>query len=506
MPDGIKAGDILIAKYTSENIHLYIYDYSGGTVTVIKDITGNTAVRIPEGCTGLIVRLWIAQGTQIENETVMPVLLKFNSENVAVNIGTTAGVFTDADAIDKNGIVFVSKLSNGNPAIENVPYSACWLETTETNANIAMQRVYPLEPDKNPVMMRTKFGGVYGKWVSIGEKGYIEPIDTASEDETGKTNMSPAIQYALNAYGHCKLGAGVYYVGSKITMPEGSTLEGCGEATEIRLMSGNNKVAFLMTKYCTIKNVAIIGAYSDLAEENFGDTNGTRYGIHYYKAPSDTYDTGYCNISGVHLRNFSGAGIYQYGTGGNVEQGLFVSDTHIKNCWAGIWIYQNSEFCRYSNVQITYCKKACINNGGNNAFVNCVFHAYTVGFEIDGAKANSAHGMVSNSSFCHTGGNTGSAVSASSVTNGFLFESCQFWYNSIDIANSEGIVFSGCAMGKGTTGKGMNINISGGNTILIIGCMFQNDVTDPPVFSITDNAKVKIIDCFGSVSGNAIAV
>ena len=407
LPQGIQAGDVLRVKYSAQNVSLIFYDYSGGNLSLLKEVKRDTIVKIPDTCTGLIVRLWIANGTTV-NESVQP-------------------------------------------------------------------RIY------------------------INNSYLIEAVDTATQSESGKTDMKYIIQDMLEIYGTCKLGAGAYYVSNRIIMPEGSTLEGCGESTEIRLLSGNAKSAIFMTKYSAVRNLAIIGSYTDLAQADFSATSGTRYGLQYYKGGSDTYNTAYCSVTNVHIRNFSGAGIYQYGTGANVEQGLFISNVHIKNCWCGIWIYANSEFCRYSNVQITYCYIACINNGGNNAFDNCVFHAYTIGMKIDGTQTNTAHGMCSNSSFCHSGNNAGSALTLSDIAHGYVFSSCQFWYNSIDISSCGGIVFNGCEIGRSVP-----VNINGGNTVMFGGCVWMNDVTYPPDINITNNTKVKFNGCYGSVSGNAI--
>ena len=431
---------------------------------------------------------------------------KDDLNNAVVYLGPTKNTnYTDADDIDRNCSTFVS-LVQGAPTIANVPYAAGWLDTYIINNSLRIQRITPFEAQKHPVMLRTKTFYGWDPWVVVSEKGYINAVDAASADETGKTDMRTAIQYALDNYGYCKLGTGTFYISGQISMPEGSTLEGSGESTELRLMSGNNKAAILIKRYSTVKDLTIIGSYADLVETDFGPSSGSRYGIQYYKGGSDTYSTAYCSIINVHIRNFSGAGIYQYGTGANVEQGLFVSNVHVKNCWCAIWIYANSEFCRYVNVQMTYCYIACINNGGNNAFDNCVFHAYSVGMEIDGTKSNSAHGMCSNSSFCHTGGNHGSALTLGEIANGFVFSGCQFWYNSVDINNCGGIVFSGCEFGRGTSSGGTTINIDGGNTIMFGNCVFMNDVSFPPDIAITNNSKVKFNGCYGSVSGNAISV
>lgn len=407
LPPYISAGDVLRVEYKGTNVSFLVYDYSGGTLTKITEVKRDTIFRIPSTCTGLIIRLWIANGTTV-NETVSP-------------------------------------------------------------------KIY------------------------INDSCLIESIDTATQSESGKTDMRYIIGDMLSIYGYCQLGPGAFYVGSYINMPEGSTLEGSGESTKIYLMSGDHKATIRMNRYCTVKDLCVIGSYNDLAQSSFSATADTRYGILYYKESGDETVPATCKISNVQIRNFTGGGIYQYGTGGNVEQGLLVSDVNIKNCWCGIWIYSNSEFCRYSNVQITYCYIACINNGGNNAFNNCVFHAYTVGMKIDGTQNNSAHGMCSNSSFCHVGDNSGSALTLSDIAHGYVFSACQFWYNSIDISACGGIVFSGCEFGRSAP-----ININGGDTVMLGNCVFMNDVTYPPSINITDNTKVKFTGCYGSVSGNEV--
>ena len=413
LPTNIQAGDVLRVKYKASNVYLIFYDYSGGNISLIKEVKRDAIVKIPDTCTGLIIRLWIGNGTTV-NETVSPEIYK-----------------------------------NGNFLIESV--------------------------------------------------------DTATESESGKTDMRYIIQEMLDIYGYCKLSPGTFYISGTVMIPEHGTLEGCGESTKIYLMSGNRKAAIQLRRYGAVRNLSVIGSYTDLTKSDFSTSAGSRYGIQYYKDSSNSWTSAYSSISNVFIKNFTAAGIYQYGTGANVKQGLFVTDVHIENCWCGIWIYSNSEFCRYENVQMAYCYIDCINNGGNNAFNNCVFHAYSIGMKIDGTQNNSAHGMCANSSFCHTGDNVGSALTLDSIANGFVFSSCQFWYNSVDISSCDGIVFSGCEFGRGTTNKGATININNGNTVMFGNCVFMNDVTYPPDITVTNNTKVKFNACYGSVSGNEIS-
>lgn len=125
--------------------------------------------------------------------------------------------------------------------------------------------------------------------------------------------------------------------------------------------------------------------------------------------------------------------------------------------------------------------------------------------DSDGTHGNNGHGTMTACTFCHIGSNTGSAITIKNIKNGFSFSACQVWYNSIDITDSDGIIFSAFEFGKGiNTNKGATINISGGNTIIFVGCVFMNDVENPPEITISNNTKVKFVNCYGSASGNTI--
>lgn len=515
LPDGIKAGDILNIQYSSsKNIYFYIYDYTGGSTSVLFGATSGGQIRIPTTCTGLIIRLWIGANTGpgSAGETVKPCLLNYNRilAKKPTNYGAIAAaaygayhLFSSANDVDEDCRLFVS-VNSGTTNITDVPSWAGELETIITTGSVATQFYYPYEPEKHPVMIRGKIGGTWGTWIAIGQRGYIEAVDSASESETGKVNMTPAIKYALDTYGYCKLGPGVFYLQSLVIMPDGSTVEGCGDATQVRLLhiTENNNGCFEMHNDCTVRGMSLFGQYADLASSDFTSTSGTRYGI--LHMPRNGGTCGHCVIENVSISNFTGSGIYQYNTGQNVKQGLFVTDVDIKNCWAGIHNHSLAEFSRYENVRMTYCYIAAINNSGNCMWNNCVFHAYSIGMQMDGTRQNAGHGSCSNSSFCHTGNNTGSAITMSSLTQGYVFSANQFWYNSIDITGSESVVFSACEMGRGTTGAGMNINISGGNTIMFDGCVFWNDTNYAPAISIINNTKTKFMNCYGGSSGNAI--
>lgn len=321
------------------------------------------------------------------------------------------------------------------------------------------------------------------------------------------TDRTADIINHLNLYGYCELGEGIFYT-SGIEMPEGSSLTGQGRATILRLLeSVSAGAAVTMHKWNSLSNMRISGtAGSDIAPTTNGGRNGVAFVGNYDGTDDgDAYTTSRCSLDNVAIVNFSGSGIYCHNTSINVRQGLYASQFYVTNCWAGINIDYYSEFNKFVNGCMSLCRYACRNNGGNNNFVNCTFHASLTAFYIDGAQPNSGHGVIDGCTFCHTGSNSGTAISINNCSNGFVISASQIWYNSVSISASEGIVFDGCEFGRGTTGAGAVINITGGQLVMFTGCVFMNDVAYPPRISISSNGKVRFTGCYGSKSGNVIA-
>lgn len=342
--------------------------------------------------------------------------------------------------------------------------------------------------------------------ITTDTNGWLAAVDTESSSDTEKTDMTGAIMSMLNDTGYCHLGEGIFYVSGSIDMPSGSMLEGCGKKTKLRLLSSvETGYVVRMREYCTLQNLEISGAYS----ASTPSTEGTRDGIWFEANQHDPEDVGefttsHCMISNVWIHKFSGSGLYCHNTSINYAKGIYVQNLYISYCYKGINIDYYSEFNKFTNVCISWCKIACVNNGGNNVFTACTFHATDTGFFIDGTQPNSAHGTLNGCTFCHIGSNSGKAIDMADITAGFIVSACQFWYNSINIKDSSGIVFSGCEFGRGTTGNGMNVNINGGGTVMFAGCMFNNDVSKPPVFNFTNDPIVKFSGCFGGASGDEI--
>jgi len=444
-------------KSGSDSIRLQLYLYYSDGTNSSKILTQGESVTFPSNTTGFLLRFNIGKNTTIDNETVS---LSALAVPVLENESTVINQEIHNDTYNNEYNISVS------PTI-----------TTDTN-------------------------------------GWLQPIDTNTQDETGKTDMTSAIMAMLTNTGYCHLAPGIYYVSGNIDMPEGSMIEGCGYKTIVRLLSSvTDGYIFKMEKFNTISNLMISGSYTDIPTTDFTSNKGTRHGIIFNSRYEEgTSETEYSTLKNIFIRNFTGCGIKCFNTSITTYRGLYASQIDIKRCQTGIFIDFHSEFHKFEQVNTRHCYIACENDGGNNMFIGCTFHAVNTGFLIDNSlndKSNNAHGGVIGCTFCHVGSNTGTAIAIKNTANGFTFSDCQVWYCSILIEDSYGITFSNIEFGRGIplnneSAKGATIDIKRGGTVMFTGCVFMNDITYPPTITVTNNANVKFTGCYGSHSGNAI--
>lgn len=345
--------------------------------------------------------------------------------------------------------------------------------------------------------------------ITTDSNGWLQAIDTETQEEDNKTDMTAAIMAMLNSTGYCHLGEGIFYVSGNIDMPPHSTLCGCGEKSTIKLLSTvSNGYCVKLQDHCTIKDVNFKGSYSVIAPT----TNGHRDAIHFEanydgSGSGDASSTTTCMISNVWIRDFNGSGLYCHNTGISVSKGLIVTNLCVNRCYAGVNIDYYSEFNKFTNLVVLSCYYGVINNGGNNNFINCTFHATNTGFYINGSMPNSGHGVIDGCTFCHSGSNNGNAILFENVSNGFVISNCQIWFNALRFTNSKSVLVSGCEFGRGISNDGAvcaSIYVSGGAGIIFTGCLFHQDVARPPKIEITNNTKTVFANCYGGESGNII--
>jgi hypothetical protein len=190
--------------------------------------------------------------------------------------------------------------------------------------------------------------------------------------------------------------------------------------------------------------------------------------------------------------SFTGGGITCNDTGYSIRSAITASNCHIFNCGAGINVSCFSEYHKFTNIISTENLYGCINNGGNNVFVNCGFDCNGTGFLIDNSRKqsnNQAHGSAIGCTFNHSGNNSGIGIQILGANWGYVFEGGQVFYSKIVLENSTNISFTSFNFG----GKKINeIDISGGNLTTFANCAFHFK----PKFNVNDNDKVKISNCF----------
>lgn len=314
------------------------------------------------------------------------------------------------------------------------------------------------------------------------------------------TDRTADILAMLTATGTCHLGVGDFYVDS-LVMPVNTTLVGCGNATRVKLKSGDNKFAIKMNSYCTVRNMWIFGSDSYI---NHTSTVGTRHGIlwqgNYTEVSDSSVQPKAATIDNVYLYGFTGGGITCYDTGYGTTNYIAATNVHTEDCCAGLNISYWSEFHKFTNVRCWGGYYGCINNGGNNVFVNCDFSSNTgVAFLMDNAQLqspNNSHGSCIGCVFNHTASNTGVGIKILNCNNGYVFDGCQIFFSQIQIEDTAGIVISSCNFGK----NNCNISVTNGGVVLFANNIFQDDVT----ITVVNNTNVHFVNCYNRTYGTLV--
>ncbi len=304
------------------------------------------------------------------------------------------------------------------------------------------------------------------------------------------TDRSADIEKLLTEKGACVLGSGLFYV-SGVKMPDHSTLMGLGECSEVILLEEvESGSAISMGSRCCIKNLAVKGAKEDLERPT---EMGNRHGISFAGTATSKDWSGQnrnCIIESCQIRSFSGGGITCVGTGYSVGCSVTATNCHINYCGAGINISHFSEFHRFTNMYCCHNFYGCINNGGNNVFVNCVFDANTTGYMIDnsdGNAKNNSHGSLLGCTFNHSDKNKGIGIKVLGANHGYVFTGCQVFYSKIYVEDSSGIQFNDFNFGKNS-----EIIVRGGQITMFSNCIF----TGMPTVTLESDPIVKSHHCF----------
>lgn len=315
---------------------------------------------------------------------------------------------------------------------------------------------------------------------------YIKP-DTATDWKYRGTHLSPTgdttdrtdeIERALKEYGRVTLDPGEYTV-YRLLMPEGTVLEGSGYNTIVYLKDTANAddYAIRMHENTEIMNMCIKGTH-DVSDISI---SGNQTGLLFSGSTRKK-----AIIQNCWIEDFDSCGIVLYDTTTNVDQNTLIDNCFISTCHIGILIKANSEFHKISNCNVNKCYFGILNRGGNNIITNCGIDGNVTGIQIDADEgSNNGHGSISNCTINHSNNNTGYGLIIQD-TGRMLINNCNIHYSNILIDNSDGNIISNCGFGNSA-----NVEITGGNCTLMIGCMIRSNLN-----TITKNAASKVISCY----------
>lgn len=303
-------------------------------------------------------------------------------------------------------------------------------------------------------------------------------------------DMTSEIEACLAKHGACRLSPGDFLTHG-IKMPEGTTIMGEGAATRLFLSpeveSGG---AIRLSSFCTVKNLMLDGGLSECPEKI-----GERHGILFegtakddsYDRPSQPHNS---TITDCFIFGFSGGGITCRHTGYSPRSAIVASDCHVVNSGAGIHVERFSEFHKFTNILCYHNLYGCINNGGNNVFVNCGFTSNKTGFFIDnehGQSPNCAHGSCVGCTFHHSDSNKGIGILIKNESPGFVFDGCQIGFSGIVLENADCVSFVGM-----NVLRKVPIRITGGTLTLFASSMFHEE----PTVTIENNTAVRFDGCY----------
>ena len=315
------------------------------------------------------------------------------------------------------------------------------------------------------------------------------------------TDRTSDIVSMLTQTGICNLGPGLFVV-SNLSMPKNTALRGSGPKTELRLAGTADGYAVKMNDYCQVSDLTISGASADITlPETVGERHGILWQGNYTANHNGELQPKQGLVSDVAIRRFIGGGITCYDTGYSTYNNLCVVNAQIRNCGAGLNIAYWSEFHKFTNCRCFGCLYGCINNGGNNMFVNCDFSSCSNGFLMDnsqGQSPNNAHGACIGCIFHHTANNTGVGIKILNCDNGYIFDGCQIGFSRTIIEDSVGIVFANMFFGQATN---CDITITGGGAITFANNMH---IAKPPI-TVTNNSNVRFINCYVASTGAAVS-
>ena len=515
----VTAGETYYIEFNhTNNVRLEVYGYTSNSssrlIDGITDASKYLKLVIPSDIVAILVRLRV-ESTVNANEYVSVFMSKnYTYDDLAeIALKGSRKLLSSCDLNDLLKENYFYLLTNSQ-SYQHIPHGTTGFLMVLTSNNWTFQTFVNLDANKI-FIRRANSQGVWNDWTEIGSGGGGGVVNNYTFNEyqnTYNVTATPSITTDTNSYlaptgdtsdrtndivsmltqtGVCRLGKGDYYV-SNLVMPANTMIIGSGYDSRIILSGTADGYAVKMDSFCVVQDLRIVGNTSAITPTS---TVGERHGIlwqgNYTQDQTSSHQPSMGMVNNVYIENFTGGGITCYDTGYGTFNQIEVCNSYIRNCGAGINISYWSEFHKFTNVRTPGCYYGCINNGGNNVFVNCDFSSCKLAFLMDNSQdqsPNNSHGSVVGCVFNHTDSNAGIGIKILNCNHGYIFTGCQIFYSQIDIEDSSGIVISDTNFGLTNT----NITIVNGGAVLFANNMHQG----APTISITNNQFVHFANCY----------
>ena len=274
---------------------------------------------------------------------------------------------------------------------------------------------------------------------------------------------------------------GIYVFSDTIRIPSNTSL--VGGANTVFALDEASTATDLMCIGSGVDNVYLAhlilkGGLTDMPTEE-----GTRCGLRVDSAIR-------VNLENIEIDGFDRYGFYGARMSSN-SNGEFYKMLQITNCrlynnYYGMCLGPRCEYTQVLNCVFGNNYVGCLNQGGNNSYVSCIFNVNTIGFQMDSAGlSNPAHGGCNGCTFNHNN----SAVVVNDCEIGWIFDGCQIFYGNVILKESRGVVFNSCIFGScvlnSTHSQSKNAN-------LISDSFFQ---TDSGTILAGNDGSTAVVNC-----------
>lgn len=258
--------------------------------------------------------------------------------------------------------------------------------------------------------------------------------------------------------------SGTYVFPSTIELLSNTSI--IGSANTVFTLSQSSSSSILVKIGTGVDNVYLSHLILMGSETALPATQGSKTGLHISRAIR-------VNIENVEICGFDNYGFYAEQMSSN-NAGEFYKMLQITNCrfynnYFGMCLGPRCEYTQVINCVFGSNNTGCLNQGGNNSYVSCIFNKNQIGFRMDSKNlSNPAHGGCNGCAFNHNS----KAIVVNDCTIGWIFNGCQIFYGTVDLNKSSGVVFNSCIFGSCVLNSK---NPNSPNSNLISDSFFQTD-------------------------------